>query len=66
MPDDTRSKRGFAAVDPELRRALARKGGQSAHAQGKAHRFTSDEAAAAGRKGALARSKKQAEPVAAE
>lgn len=43
--------RGFAAMDPEQRREIASKGGKSAHAQGKAHRFTTEEAKAAGLKG---------------
>jgi len=43
--------RGFAAMDPERQRALARKGGHMAHQKGAAHRFTAAEASAAGRKG---------------
>jgi uncharacterized protein len=35
--------------------AIAQKGGRSAHAAGTAHRFTTEEAKAAGRKGGLAR-----------
>jgi len=31
------SKRGFAALDPEKQREIARLGGKAAHAQGKAH-----------------------------
>jgi general stress protein YciG len=46
-----KSRRGFAAMDPEKRRAVASKGGIAAHAKGTAHRFTSAEASAAGRKG---------------
>ena len=61
-----KKRRGFAAMDPELVRAISRKGGQAVHAQGVGHEFTSDEARAAGRKGWLAtharlRAKKQAE-----
>ncbi len=44
-------KRGFAAMDPEEQRDIARKGGQAAHESGSAHEFTSEEAAEAGRKG---------------
>jgi general stress protein YciG len=44
------AKRGFAALDPEKQREIARLGG-AAHAQGKAHEFTSEEARVAGRKG---------------
>lgn len=43
--------RGFAAMSPEARQAISRKGGKAAHAAGKAHEFTEDEARAAGRKG---------------
>jgi general stress protein YciG len=44
-------KRGFAAMDSEKRRALASKGGKSAHEHGHAHEFTSEEARDAGAKG---------------
>ena len=43
--------RGFAAMDPEQQRAIASKGGQAAHEQGRAHEFNSEEAREAGRKG---------------
>jgi uncharacterized protein len=49
--DSCMAKRGFAALDPEKQREIARLGGRAAHAQGKAHEFTSEEAKAAGRKG---------------
>lgn len=45
------SNRGFAAMDPEMQKAIASKGGQAAHAQGRAHEFNSEEAREAGRKG---------------
>jgi hypothetical protein len=44
-------KRGFAGMDPEKQRELARRGGKAAHAQGAAHEFTSEEARRAGSKG---------------
>jgi general stress protein YciG len=47
----TKSKRGFASMDKDAMRAIASKGGKAAHAAGKAHTFTSEEAQAAGRKG---------------
>lgn len=47
-------KRGFAAMTPEKRRELSSRGGKASHATGKAHRFTTEEAKAAGRKGGLA------------
>jgi general stress protein YciG len=43
--------RGFAAWTPERRKELASKAGKLSHAVGKAHKFTSEEAAAAGRIG---------------
>lgn len=43
--------RGFASMDREKQREIARKGGKAAHEKGTAHEFTSDEARAAGRKG---------------
>ena len=46
----TRS-RGFASMDTEKQREIARKGGRAAHEKGTAHEFTADEARAAGRKG---------------
>lgn len=56
MTDDTTKMprpRGFAAMDREAVRAISRKGGKAAHAQGTAHEFTVEEARAAGRKGGL-------------
>ncbi|CAN5240312.1 hypothetical protein BH09BAC2_BH09BAC2_22310 [soil metagenome] len=47
-------KTGFAAMDPERRRAVAAKGGRAAHLSGNAHEFTTDEAREAGRKGGIA------------
>jgi len=46
-----KSKRGFAAMDPEKQRAIAIKGGKAAHEQGLAHEFTIEEARVAGAKG---------------
>lgn len=43
--------RGFASMDPQKQKDIARKGGKAAHEKGTAHEFTSDEARAAGRKG---------------
>ncbi len=50
-------RQGFAALDAERRKAIASMGGIAAHAAGRAHRFTTEEARAAGRKGGLARKK---------
>lgn len=46
-----KSRRGFAAMDPELQRRIAREGGKASHESGKGHRFTPEEAREAGRKG---------------
>jgi uncharacterized protein len=45
--------RGFAAMDPQKRREIAANGGRKAQQLGKAHRWTTGEAIAAGRKGGL-------------
>ena len=47
------SRRGFALMDPERQREIARKGGKAAHEKGTAHQFTPDEAREAGRKGGM-------------
>jgi general stress protein YciG len=54
---ENRKPRGFAKMDPERQREIARKGGVASHEQGKAHEFTADEAKIAGRKGGDAVSK---------
>jgi general stress protein YciG len=43
--------RGFASLPRERVSEIAKKGGVSAHAAGTAHRFTSEEATAAGKRG---------------
>jgi general stress protein YciG len=43
--------RGFASMDRDRQREIARKGGKAAHEKGTAHEFTADEARSAGRKG---------------
>jgi uncharacterized protein len=49
--DKPKSKRGFASLSKEKRRAIASQGGLSAHIQGKAHAWTKEEASKAGRIG---------------
>src|SRR5436305_10535390 len=51
MEGNNSRARGFAAMDAERQREIARKGGKAAHEKATAHEFTSDEARAAGRKG---------------
>ncbi len=52
-----KSKRGFALLSKEKRRAIASQGGIAGHAQGKAHQWTKKEASRAGRKGGLRRNR---------
>ena len=54
VTEQPRKKRGFAAMNADQVRELARRGGVAAHRSGTAHEFTSEEARAAGRKGGLA------------
>jgi general stress protein YciG len=49
-----RKLRGFARMDRERVREIARRGGKAAHEAGTAHEFTSEEARVAGRKGGIA------------
>ncbi len=48
------SNRGFASMDPERQRTIARMGGKAAHEKGTAHEFDSESAREAGRKGGKA------------
>jgi general stress protein YciG len=45
--------RGFGSMDRSKQREIASLGGRAAHAQGRAHEFTADEAREAGRKGGV-------------
>ena len=45
-----RRLRGFAAMSPEKKKEIAGMGGRAAHAAGRAHQFSSEEARAAGKK----------------
>jgi general stress protein YciG len=54
-----KARRGFAAMDQEKQRAIARKGGKAAHEQGTAHKWTSEEARKAGKRGGQAKNGKQ-------
>lgn len=54
MDNDNEPKRrgrGFAGMDPERQRKISSLGGQSAHAKGRAHEFTHEEAVENGKKG---------------
>ena len=56
-----KSVRGFAAMDAEKQREIARKGGRAAHEQGVAHEWSSQEAREAGKKGGQSRGRKSSE-----
>lgn len=47
----TKQRRGFAVMDKIRQREIASSGGKAAHAGGRAHEFTAEEAREAGRKG---------------
>ena len=64
--EQTKGPHGFASLDPATVRALASKGGKAAHALRRAHRWTSAEAVAAGRKGGQARGRRRLAPQRAE
>lgn len=52
MVKKTTSKKGFAKMSTDRIRAIASLGGKAAHAKGTAHKWTSEEARAAGKKNA--------------
>ena len=56
--------RGFASMDPEKQRRIASKGGKAAHAKGRAHEWTVEEAREAGRKGGSASHRQAQNPAA--
>lgn len=62
MSDEPKKKlRGFAALSPEQRRAVSRKGGSTSAALGRSHRWTSEEAREAGKKGGASSARKRTE-----
>ena len=56
IPAAPKKGRGFANMDKAQQREIASKGGKAAHEKGVAHKWTSQEAAEAGRKGGQASS----------
>ena len=60
--------RGFASMNPRRQREIASAGGRAAQAKKTAHRWSSDEAREAGRKGGLSTHarRKAADPAIAE
>lgn len=58
MADIKKGKgRGFASMDKTKQRMIASKGGRAAHKKGTAHKWTSEEARKAGKKGGRSRHK---------
>ncbi len=55
-----KESRGFASMDKDKQRQIASRGGKAAHAQGRAHEFTEEEARAAGAKGGTSVAKDRA------
>lgn len=51
MADERKQRRGFASMSPEKQREIASKGGFAANKKGTAHKWDSNEARDAGRKG---------------
>jgi general stress protein YciG len=58
--------RGFASMNPDKRSAIASMGGKAAHRKGTAHKWNSEEAVAAGRKGGLSRHARRQTPEASK
>ena len=54
-----KGRQGFASMNAELQRQIARKGGQTAHRKGTAHHWTAEEARVAGRKGGRVASRRR-------
>lgn len=53
MEEKVKQEKGFRRMDPEIARQIRSKGGKACHASGARHKFTSEEAREAGRKGGL-------------
>jgi hypothetical protein len=61
MSSDGDKRKGFASMTPDERKVIASQGGKTAHAQGKAHKWTTEEASAAGKRSAEARKRAREE-----
>lgn len=61
QPSDTPRKRGFALLDAEKMKQVAALGGRTAHAAGRAHQFSREEARAAARRSVEVRTRRAAE-----
>ncbi|MCU0616139.1 MAG: hypothetical protein MUD17_03495 [Gemmatimonadaceae bacterium] len=54
MTEKAKAYRGFATLDPAIRREIAARGGRAAHAGGKGRVWTAEAASIAGKKGGRA------------
>jgi uncharacterized protein len=59
--DNTPRKRGFALLDADKMKQVAALGGRTAHAAGRAHQFSREEARAAARRSVEVRTRRAAE-----
>lgn len=55
-----KSNRGFASMSKERRKQIASSGGKAAHQNGRAHKFSKEEAKVAGHRGGVAVSRDRA------
>ena len=62
MPKKSKG-RGFASMPKDKQALIASRGGRAAHAKGTAHKFTSEEARAAGKIGGIVRAKKLGQTI---
>lgn len=60
-PSDTPRKRGFALLDADKMKQVAALGGRTAHAAGRAHQFSREEARAAARRSVEVRTRRAQE-----
>lgn len=63
MSEAKKGKQGFASMDREKQRAIASRGGKLAHALGRAHKWDSQQASEAGRRGGAMSRRKKVEVV---
>lgn len=64
MTETVKKPMGFAAMTSERRKAISSVGGKAAYAQGVGHRWTSEEARVAGKKGGMAAQASRAQKAA--
>lgn len=60
--NDRKSQRGFGSMAPAEQKRIASAGGKASHAGGQGHKWTPEEASAAGRKGGIVSRRGAAKP----